>query len=79
MGTALQKEIETFKAKKNEVLAQAEGKFVLIKGEKVIGLFESQGDALQEGYKQFGKGPFLVKQVLALDVPLRFASPLIGA
>lgn len=78
MSSALQKETETFDAKKKELLARGEGKFVLIKGDRVVGLFDSQGDTLQEGYRLFGRQPFLVKQVLALDVPLPFASPLIG-
>ncbi len=78
MSSTLQKETETFNANKKDLLARGEGKFVLIKGERVIGLFDSQGDALQEGYRQFGRQSFLVKQVLAVDVPLPFASPLIG-
>lgn len=78
MERALEKEVETFKAKKKELLARAEGRFVLIKGDEVIGFFESQGDALQEGYKQFGREPFLVKEVLAVDIPLPFTSHLIG-
>ena len=78
MGTALEKEMETFEAKKKELLARAEGMFVLVKGEIIIGVFESQGDALREGYKLFGKEAFLVKQILAVEPPLPFASPLIG-
>jgi uncharacterized protein with PIN domain len=78
MSTVLQKEVETYLAEKEELVARGEGKFVLIKGEQVVGLFESQGDALQEGYRRFGKGPFLVKQILAVDLPVPFATPLIG-
>ncbi len=78
MGTVLQKEIDRFNTKKSELVAQAEGKFVLMKRQKVIGFFESQGDALLEAYKQFGKEAFLVKRVLAVELPLPFASPLIG-
>jgi hypothetical protein len=78
MGNALQKEIETFQARKKELLAEAEGKFVLIKGEEVAGVFDSQGDALQGGYKRFGKDPFLVKKVLAVDLPLPFTSNVVG-
>jgi hypothetical protein len=78
MGRVLEKEMQTFKAKRGELLSQGEGKFVLIKGDRVVGLFESQGDALREGYKQFGKDAFLVKQVLAIDLPVPFTSHLIG-
>lgn len=78
MSRVLQKEIQTYLARKEKLLAQGEGKFVLIKGEGVVGLFESQGGALEEGYRRFRKEPFLVKQVLAVGLPAPFATRLIG-
>jgi hypothetical protein len=59
---ALEKELETYKSKLPELLAD-EGKFVLIKGENVHGTYASYEDALKEGYKTFGLQPFLVKQI----------------
>jgi hypothetical protein len=63
---ALEKELETYKAKLSE-LTEHEGKFVLIKGDDVAGVYTSYDDALQEGYEKFGLGPFLVKQIHALE------------
>lgn len=59
---ALEKEIETYRAKLPELLAH-EGKFVLIQGDVVVDFFASYEDAIKAGYQKFGLQPFLVKQV----------------
>ena len=63
---ALEKELETYKAKLPE-LKQDEGKFVLIHGDDVIDTFTSYEDAIKEGYKKFGLKPFLVKQIHSIE------------
>lgn len=64
---ALEKELETYKAKLSELLAH-EGKFVLIQGAEVFGTYTSYEDAIQEGYSKFGvQKPFLVKQIQAME------------
>ncbi len=40
------------------------GEYVLIKGDKVDGFYESRDEALTAGYSRFGIGPLFVKQVL---------------
>jgi hypothetical protein len=49
--------------------ADREGHFVLIKGRDVLGFYHCYEDALEAGYDQLGRGPFLVKQILA-DEPI---------
>jgi len=39
------------------------GKFVLIKGEELISVFDTFDDALQEGAKRFGSESFLIRRV----------------
>ena len=63
---ALEKELETYKARLAE-LATNEGKFVLISGDKVTGIFDTYADAIKEGYAKFGLAPFLVKQIQAIE------------
>jgi hypothetical protein len=63
---ALEKELETYKAKLPELTAQ-EGKFVLIHGEDVIDTFTSYEDAIKEGYSKFKLDPFLVKQIKSIE------------
>lgn len=55
-------EIETYRRELKNLLKDA-GKFVLISGEKVLGIYGTYEDALKEGYKQCGMEPFLVKQI----------------
>jgi len=63
---ALEKELATYKAKLNEFKG-SEGKFVLIHGEDVIGMFTSYEDAIKDGYEKFKLEPFLVKQIQATE------------
>lgn len=59
----LEKERKYFEAKRDEWLKKYFGKFLLIKGESLIGAFNTQTDALIEGARRYGLGSFLVRQV----------------
>lgn len=74
MNDLLNKELETFEKKKAELLGTSEGKFVLIKGDQVLGTYDAKADAIAEGYNRFGNQPFLVKQVVEIETPLNFVS-----
>lgn len=62
---ALERELETFKKELPRLLQGPanRGKFALIHGETVQGLYASVDDALAAGYQFFGLGPFLVQEV----------------
>ena len=68
---ALEQELETFEAMRAE-LAQHEGKFALISGHELLGVYDSQGDALDAGYKAKGLDPFLVKKISKVESILYF-------
>jgi len=70
MKEPLQKEIETYQRNLPNLLSE-EGKFVLICGTKIEGLFSTYEDALQAGYTKCGLGPFLVKKIQAIE-PINF-------
>jgi len=78
MTEVLSKELKTYQANLENLLGSHDGKFVLIHGEKILGTFDSQMDAITRGYRELGNVPFLVKQVLKVDVPLSFVSNLLG-
>lgn len=78
MPEVLDIELETYERHRQELLGKAEGKYVLIRQDKVIGVFDSQSDAIQQGYERFGNVPFLVKQVLKVETPQNFVSNLLG-
>jgi hypothetical protein len=71
-------ELDYFDRHRAELLGSAKGKFALIKEERLIDTFDSQDDAIRAGYRQFGNEPFLVKQIVAIDVPLNFTSFNLG-
>jgi hypothetical protein len=63
---ALEKELATYRRELPNLLANT-GKFVLIHGDAVAGIWETYPDAIQEGYRLFGLEPFMVKQIQAVE------------
>jgi hypothetical protein len=70
----LEKEQNTFEQKLPELLKNNLGKFVLIKGDQVIGIYVAIDDALSIGYDKFKSEPFFVRQILAIQQPLNFTN-----
>lgn len=71
----LETEIKTYNAKLHELLGSI-GKFVLIKGESVEGIFDTYADALKIGYERFKLEPFMVKQIAPAEQILFFTREL---
>jgi hypothetical protein len=63
------REMATYERIKPAMLEKAEGKWVTIVGEDVIGPFDEIADAERAGYRRFGLGPMCIKQVLAQEPP----------
>ena len=78
MDKTLETELRTYEQHREHLLGTAEGKFVLIRNEEIIGIFDSKMDAIARGYEKFGNVPFLVKQILKVEAPLDFLSSLLG-
>jgi hypothetical protein len=64
---ALAEERATYFDRLPELVREHEGRFVLIKGQNVAGVFCDHSAALREGYRRFGIVPFLVRQVAATE------------
>lgn len=77
-ATDLETELRYFSEHRSELLARAAGKFALVKGEALIGTFDSETAAIRHGYQTLGNVPFLVKQVTEADIPLSFTSFNLG-
>ena len=77
--TSLETELRTFRSRRDELVGRAKGKYVLIKGDRVVGFFEDQTDAITNGFQEFGNTAFLVKLITDVDVPLNLTSLNIGA
>lgn len=59
---ALEREIETYRRKLAELLAD-KGKYVVIHGEEIAGVFDGYEDALSVGYDRYGSAAFLVRRI----------------
>jgi len=74
----LKKEIIAYRRELPRLLAEGQGgRFVLIKGDDVLGVWETFDDACQAGYDRFGLGEaFLAQPVDAGDLTRPFPSNL---
>ena len=78
MAQVLDTELKTYEKNRDHLLGTAEGKFVLIRNDQVVGVYDTKMDAIAQGYQKFGNVPFLVKQIVKVEVPQNFISNLLG-
>ena len=71
----LELEIATYNAKLPELMANA-GRFVLIKGEQVEGIYDTYADGLRAAYGKFPEGQFLLKRVAPTETVSFFTRDL---
>lgn len=65
----LQQEIETYRCELHRLLAAGEaGRHALIKGGQVVGIWDTQAQALEVGRQQFGLEPIAVKRIDPRDL-----------
>lgn len=67
LADPLIREKKFLKENQKELSDRFPGKYLLIKGEEVMGGFETYEQGVSEGAKLFGTGPFLVRSVLQPD------------
>ena len=75
---ALDKEFKYYQDHKEHFLSKYEGKFIVIKGEEVIGVFDDRIAAIEETKKTHELGTFLVHEVARDDVQMFHSRVLIG-
>jgi hypothetical protein len=75
MTVALERELDVFHRELPRLLQNKEnrGKYVLIHGDDVEGVYPSMDDALSAGYERFGLDVFLVKLIADDEEPQFFA------
>jgi hypothetical protein len=73
---ALEKELETFEKLKAQLLSDQDGKFAVISGECLLGVYSTYDDALKIGYEKCQLKPFLVKRIVAVEPVNLFSRPL---
>lgn len=67
MAEMLDTELAYYKAHKNEWLQSHRDRFVLVKGEQLIGTFDTQEQALRAGARLYGLDSFLIRRVTESD------------
>ena len=55
-------EIAFLRQNRNRLIRKYDSLYLLIKGAEVVDSFESETDAITEGVRKFGQGPFLVRR-----------------
>jgi hypothetical protein len=63
------RERATYERHKADLLKKAEGQWVVIVGDEMVGPIKSGQEAERAGYKRFGLGPLYIKQILAQEPP----------
>ena len=51
-------------------LEKEAGRYVLIHGDQIVGVWDTQAEALEEGYRRFLFEPFLVHHIVADEKPI---------
>jgi hypothetical protein len=67
-------EYETFRREIGRLIAEGhEGKFVLIHGNEIIGIWDNIDDAMSEGYRRYfaNRDPFIVQEIATWQPLLR--------
>ncbi len=73
---ALEQELATYERLKSQLVSENEGKFVVISGTELLGIYSTYDDALAIGYEKKKLEPFLVKRILAIEPVNFFTRPL---
>ena len=71
MNAPLVVELLTFRDHLDEMLADHENRFVVIKGSQIVGYHPDRPAAVDAVFDAYGREPALIKQVLAYE-PVRF-------
>lgn len=74
----LQQEREFFKAHQAEWAKTHPGKFVVVKGTELVGVFDNPENAVADGMRRFGSESFLVRGVNEKEETLRIPSLMFG-
>ena len=72
---ALEREMQAYERELKALLTQ-EGKFVVISGDQVLGVYSTYEDAIKVGYEKCGMAPFLVKKIQAVEQVQYFSRDL---
>ena len=82
LSEEIRRELEAYRRMEEELLREHEGKVVLIKDGKLVGVYDSEEEAFRAALEKFGPVPVLIKRVRREGRPeevLAFTLGLSGA
>jgi hypothetical protein len=68
--TDIDREIAAYETMRAELENQHMGEWILVSGEKLIGVFSSFDETAREAVQRFGRGPYLIRQVGAPPITM---------
>ena len=69
-----EKELAIYNQQKTALLASnSTGGFVVIKGDEILGVWQSRIDALKAGIEKYGNVAFLIKNITESDTTINFS------
>jgi hypothetical protein len=77
-AAALAQELATYEAHRAELVRKHDGKAVLIKHNRIIGVFDDLAAAMDRGEELFPGEAFFVRKIAAVDEPVVFTLAFIG-
>lgn len=73
----LEKELQIYEANKADLKEKHQHGFVVIKDERILGVWQDRLDGIQAGLSEFGNVPFLVKDINeSLNETINFSRPI---
>ena len=75
---SLEREFKYYQANKERLLSEHKGKFAIIKGEKILGIFDDKANAIETTKKDHPLGTFMVQEVVEDDVLTFHSQVLVG-
>lgn len=73
-----EKELEYYKANKEELLRHHENHYVVIAGDRFLGAYTTDQEAYEAGLEELGNVPFLIKRVTRDEEVVRFPALAVG-
>jgi|SRR5690242_19732293 len=70
MMAELDEEIAAYEAMKQDLEVHSMGQWVLFHDREIVGMYDSFEKAAEDAVRQFGRGPYLIRQVGAPPVTL---------
>ena len=68
--TDIDREIAAYETMRAELENQHMGEWIIVSGEKLIGVFSSFDEAARDAVQKFGRGPYLIRQVGAPPITM---------